>query len=192
MSIQISGKQMDIGESLTHQIELKISDSVDKYFGRGFSGTVVIEKHKNGFTTDCKIHLDSGITLQTKAQDSDPTLSFDKAFEKIEKRLRRYTRRLKAHNSESSPMESLSSASYRVVDTQSDSELDDTLSPAIIAESSHSVPTMVVASAVMHLELTEEPVLVFKNADGGRINVVYWRKDGNIGWIDTMGTMNTT
>ena len=36
----------------------------------------------------------------------------------------------------------------------------------------------------MKLDLTEMPVVMFKNADNGRINVVYKRGDGHIGWID--------
>jgi hypothetical protein len=36
----------------------------------------------------------------------------------------------------------------------------------------------------MHLDLTESPFLVFRNAGTGGINVVYRRNDGHIGWID--------
>lgn len=98
MTIQISGKQMDIGESLTAQIQTRLEQAVAKYFGRGFSANVTIEKQKNGFTADCKLHLDSGVNLQTSAADNNPTTSFDKAFEKIEKQLRRYTRKIKNHH----------------------------------------------------------------------------------------------
>ena len=45
--------------------------------------------------------------------------------------------------------------------------------------------TMTVASAVMALDMTDNPVLVFRNAGNNEVNVVYRRTDGNIGWIDT-------
>jgi len=41
-----------------------------------------------------------------------------------------------------------------------------------------------VAEAVMQLDMTDSPVLVFTNAGNGQVNVVYRRADGNIGWID--------
>jgi hypothetical protein len=57
-------------------------------------------------------------------------------------------------------------------------------SPLVIAETSKSVLTMPVAMAVMQLDLTENPALLFRNAAHGGLNMVYRRADGNIGWID--------
>jgi hypothetical protein len=41
---------------------------------------------------------------------------------------------------------------------------------------------------VMHLKLTDAPVLMFLNAAHGDFNVVFRRADGNIGWLDPRGT----
>jgi len=43
-----------------------------------------------------------------------------------------------------------------------------------------------VGEAVMQMELADEAVLIFKNESHNRLNVVYKRKDGNIGWIDPL------
>ena len=43
---------------------------------------------------------------------------------------------------------------------------------------------MTVGFAVMELDLTGSPVVVFRNASHGRMNIVYRRSDGNVGWID--------
>jgi hypothetical protein len=54
----------------------------------------------------------------------------------------------------------------------------------VIAETKMSVRTMPVSMAVMQLDLSESPVVMFRNAANGALNVVYRRGDGNIGWID--------
>jgi hypothetical protein len=36
----------------------------------------------------------------------------------------------------------------------------------------------------MRLDVSDEPVLLFRNNAHGELNVVYRRKDGNIGWVD--------
>jgi hypothetical protein len=54
----------------------------------------------------------------------------------------------------------------------------------VIAETRASVKTMPVAMAVMQLELTEAPALMFRNAAHGGLNMVFRRDDGNIGWVD--------
>jgi hypothetical protein len=45
-----------------------------------------------------------------------------------------------------------------------------------------------VAEAVMELDMTGAPVMCFLNDGSGRVNVVYRRPDGNIGWIDPPST----
>ena len=176
---------MDIGESLSTRIEDRMTEAVDKYFGHGFSGNVTIEKQGSFFVSDCMIHLDSGVVLQTSAREPDPSQSFDRAAEKIEKRLRRYKRKLKDHNTGNGSGADLMNAAYTVMSTPDDEELAEDFAPAVVAESSTSVRTQTVAMAVMQLELMDEPVNVFRNAGSGAINVVYRRTDGNIGWVDT-------
>ena len=184
MTLRISGKHMDIGDSLKSKIEGRIADAVDKYFGHGFSGHVTMEKQGSSFVADCMLHLDSGVMLQASARENDPHVSFEKAAERIEKRLRRYKRKLKDHHAGHSPADD-AAAAYSVMSTPAeDEEIEEDFNPLVIAESSVAVRTQTVAMAVMQLELMDEPVNVFKNAGSGGVNVVYRRSDGNIGWVD--------
>ncbi|MEM8749151.1 MAG: ribosome-associated translation inhibitor RaiA [Pseudomonadota bacterium] len=183
MSLRISGKHMDIGDALKGRIDDRINEAVDKYFGHGFSGHVTIEKQGAFFDTDCLVRLDSGVTLQTSAREPDAHASFDKAAEKIEKRLRRYKRKLKDHHAGNGSDQN--DVAYSVMSTpDEDTEIEEDFAPLVVAEGSVSVRTQTVAMAVMQLELMDEPVNVFKNAGNGAINVVYRRSDGNIGWVD--------
>ena len=54
----------------------------------------------------------------------------------------------------------------------------------VIAEHKTPLRKMPVSAAVVELDFTGAPVLVFRHAGSGRVNVVYRRPDGNIGWID--------
>ena len=56
--------------------------------------------------------------------------------------------------------------------------------PVIIAESTTVLKQLSVSEAVMDLDLTGAPVVVFRHASQGRVNLVYRRPDGNVGWID--------
>ncbi|NKB54302.1 MAG: ribosome-associated translation inhibitor RaiA [Rhizobiaceae bacterium] len=183
MTLRISGKHMDIGESLKGKIEDRIGDAVNKYFGHGFNGHVNMEKQGAFFHCDCLLNLDSGITLQTSAREPDAHASFEKAAERIEKRLRRYKRKLKDHHAGNNAQDQ--SVAYSVMSTpDDDEEITEDFAPLVVAESSISVRTQTVAMAVMQLELMDQPVNVFKNAASGEVNVVYRRVDGNIGWVD--------
>ena len=188
MSLRISGKHMDVGEALTGRIEDRIGDAVEKYFGHGFSGHVTMEKQGSFFIADCLLNLDSGVTLQASAREPDAHASFEKAAERIEKRLRRYKRKLKDHHSNGGTPEQISAA-YTVMSTPADDEeVGEDFAPLVVAEGATSVRTQTVAMAVMQLELMDEPVNVFKNAANGSVNIVYRRSDGNVGWIDPAAT----
>src|SRR5262249_60818451 len=56
--------------------------------------------------------------------------------------------------------------------------------PVIIAESTTALKRLSVSEAVMELDMTGAPVLVFRHAGHGRVNLVYRRPDGHIGRID--------
>lgn len=183
MTLNVSGKQMNVGEALTERIHERIGDAVEKYFGHGFSGQVTMEKSGHWYDCDCMIHLDSGVVLQASAKAQEPTSAFEDTADKIEKRLRRYKRRLKDHHSKAESRQD--AAVYSVVERPAeDEEVPADYNPVIIAESVTTMNTQSVAQAVVQLDLTDHPVVVFKNAANGATNVVYRRADGNIGWID--------
>ena len=111
-------------------------------------------------------------------------------MEKLEKRVRRYKRRLRNHHADhKSPLPAEDATQYVLAPLQAEteSETDTTeadAGPLVIAETTVPVRTMPVSMAVMQLDLSESPVIMFRNAASGELNVVYRRKDGNVGWID--------
>jgi len=182
MGLRISGKNLDLGEALRGQVQDRISDAMTKYFGGGFSGHVTVAKDGAGFRTECSLHLDSGIVLQSAGEAPDAYASFDQAADRIETRLKRYKNRLRDHHADADNGDPLSyvvfeSPNYGVEEAEG-------WSPVIVAESTKPLRRMTVGFAVMELDLTGAPVVVFRHASHGRVNIVYRRSDGNVGWID--------
>jgi ribosomal subunit interface protein len=95
MPFRISGKNLDIGVALRQRVNARLVEALEKYFDRGYSGHVTVEKDGFGFRTECAIHLDSGVTLEAEAMAADAYASADQAAIRLEKQLRRYKRRLK-------------------------------------------------------------------------------------------------
>jgi ribosomal subunit interface protein len=185
MSLRITGKNMDIGTALRGHVEDKLSDAVAKYFSGGYSGHVTMEREGSGFRTDCSIHLDSGAIMQSTGLSVDPHQSADQASARLEKRLRRYKRRLKDHHQDKSERVAMAAASYvTFASPDEDEEPSEDFAPTVVAETETEVKTLTVASAVLDLDFSGAPLVMFKNAATGQINVVYRRNDGNIGWID--------
>ncbi len=198
MNVQVSGKNMDIGDALRTRIAGELVAGIGKYFERGGSAEVVVRKEGFQFCVDIVTLLASGQQVVAYGQGGDAHAAFDDAMTKIEKRVRRYKRRLTNHHPHlggpRSPAESAPLVVLRATDQDDELGDDDwgydgsagNGAPAamIIAETESPLKTETVSMAVMDLDLADAPVVVFRNAAHGGISVVYRRKDGNIGWID--------
>ena len=192
MAFRVSGKNIEVGEALRERISARVLEALEKYFDGGFSGHATVGKEAFGFHTECVVHLDSGIVLRADSMAADAYLSADQAADNLEKRLRRYHRRLKDYHGggrgngrtpDDIPM--VDAPSYVIAAPQHDDEDEAAaFNPVIIAESTTALKRCSVSEAVTELDMTGVPVIVFRHANHGRINLVYRRADGNVGWID--------
>jgi ribosomal subunit interface protein len=186
MSFRISGQNLDVGTALRGRINDRLAEAMSKYFDGGYSGHLTLARDGFGFRTDCAIHLDSKITLHAEGMASDAYASADQAALRIEKRLRRYHRRLKDHRAERTDgSAAIEAASYVIAAPEHDDETGiDGFTPVVIAETTTTLKQLSVSDAVTELDMTGAPVLVFRHAKHGGINIVYRRADGHFGWID--------
>jgi len=184
MPFRVSGKNIDIGEALRERVSGRVVEALSKYFDGGYSGHVTVEKEGFGFRTECAIHLDSGIVLHTEANAADAYASADQAALRIEKRLRRYKRRLKDRHNARVNGNGVDAPSYVIEAPSHDDDEVTEFNPVIVAESTTVLKQLSVSEAVMELDMTGAPVVVFRHASHGRVNLVYRRPDGNIGWVD--------
>lgn len=185
MRYQISGKQIDIGEALQTHVRTEIGELVEKYAGRPTEAQVVFSKTGNEFACETVIHLSTGLTVQATGRAHEIYAAFESCAEKMDKQLRRYKRRLKDHHKDRvQPVELSDAGSYILAPAEEDESSGADANPVIVAEMQAKIPSLSVGDAVMQMELAHAPVLVFRNEKHNRINVVYQRDDGNVGWID--------
>jgi ribosomal subunit interface protein len=195
MTLRISGKSISIGEALRDRVSDRTEEVLRKYFDGNYSGHITLSKDGFGFRTDCALHLDSGITLEADSNAVDAYASADQALLMMEKRLRRYKSRLKDRSARKAYVASaalaemgaptLDAPSYIIEAPASDGEDEvDGYNAVIIAEATTSLKRLSVSEAVMELDLTGAACMVFQHGSSGRVNIIYRRADGNVGWID--------
>ena len=191
MALRISGKNINIGEALRTHVSDRLNAATGKYFDGSVAGHVTIEPEGSGYRTDCTLHLASGVTLQAEGRAQEVYASFDQTAARIESRLRRYKRKLKdrsaAQQRDNGAVPTGEPIRYTVLgalDEIEEAPSEHDFKPAVIAESDKFLQKLSVSAAVLELDLTGAPVLAFRHASSGRVNVIYRRLDGNIGWID--------
>lgn len=194
MQISVKGKQLDVGDSLRSHVEANLIRSVAKYFSRPIEAQVVFSRDAHRLRADISVHAGRGITLQGHGLAEDAYVAFDGAAEHLQKRLRRYKRRLvDQHHGRGSARADVSveadettpaRAYVLAQDGEGSSGESADGQPAIVAEMPLDIPKLTVGEAVMRLDLGELPALMFRNRAHDRINMIYRRPDGTIGWVD--------
>jgi ribosomal subunit interface protein len=184
MQITVTGKQIDVGDFLRNHATAETTAIVEKYFDRAIEAHVVFGRERHLIHAEISVHAGRGLTVQSSGEAEDAYAAFDSAAERLGKRLRRHKRRLKKHHGRAKEgVEEAPSATTYVL------AADDAAEPAgdeplVIAEMRTNVPQVSVMEAVMRLDLADLPALLFRNSAHGNLNLVYRRRDGNIGWID--------
>ena len=193
MQVEVTGKHVDVGEALRVRVSDEIINSIGKYFERDGGGAdVVVTREGAAFKVDCAVTLASGQQLTTHGLGADAHVAFDAALERLDKRIRRYKRRLTDAHLKRRARQAETAAYFVLAPPTADDEEDEGdeagepsfPEPMVIAETEKPVETMTVSMAVLELDLTESQTIVFRNAAHGHLSVVYRRPDGNIGWID--------
>jgi ribosome hibernation promoting factor len=190
MTLRVSGKNMDIGDALRKHIESRIEAVLEKYRAGPAAGHVTIEREGSGFRADCALHLKTGATVQADSRAHDPYASFDRAADLVESQIRRHRERLVDHHASGAAdarrglEQTARPPGAKDGEAVPEQESAPELHPAVIAEPAPPFKKMTVSGAAKELDSTNAKIIFFRHASDGRMNVVYRRPDGNIGWID--------
>jgi len=189
MHITVTGKQIDVGDALRRHTQAAVEDIAEKYFGNALEAHVVFSREAHLIQCDLQVHVGRGILVRSEADANEAYAAFDIAAERIDKRLRRYKRRLRDHHAQDKQRERAETLGRTYVLQPGEDETAPPLKaehpqPIVIAEMETPIPQLSVSEAVMRLDLADLPALMFRNSARGTLNVIYRRRDGNIGWID--------
>ena len=191
MQVSISGIRVDVGEAFKTHVNTALTALNDKHGVDPIDVKVQLSKEAHQFRSDVVSHLGAGVVMRSHCLAIDPHTSFDGAMDNLAKRLRRHKGRLAAYHKHHGTRRNKQMVPYYVIqpgDTAEGSPIQEDAAPPIIAEIKAEIPTITVSDAVMKLDLSQEPAMMFYNKSHGGLNMVYHRSDGNIGWVDPHNT----
>jgi len=178
MNIHITGKRIDVTDAMKEYVEKKITklaknltDVID------VNVTMHLERYRHVAEITISAHH---LTVRGKGDTTDMYTSIDMACARIEKQLARYRGRIQARRAPRA--EKLAEATMTVYDHQALAGEADTR--VVVKVDKISVKPMAIEEAVMEMDLLNQDFLVFKNAETDEVNVIYHRRDGDVGLIE--------
>ena len=186
VNVVISGRHMSLGSSIQSYITDRMQ-VVDKYINRlGTKAHAMIDKKKNHFIVEIVLNNISSKSVVSHSKNFDVYKCVDSAIDKVVSQLKRRKRDV---NHKSIRAGEKFSYDDNVADNIADN-IDENgydakeKSSAVIREDSYSVKSFSVAEAVLQMNNSSDPAFVFINRKNGHVNMLYHRKDSNIGWLD--------
>jgi putative sigma-54 modulation protein len=180
MQLSVTFRHMEASEAIKEYTADKLA-RIKKYFRDPIRAQIVLatERHRNH--VDVKITLHNGLAIQGREVNDDMYAAIDLVMDKIERQVRRYKDKITSHRPTAGP-EIL--VHHEVMEPPPDDQPEsDAL--RIIQSSKFFAKPMTPEEAIMQMNLLSNNFLVFTNADTRDVNVVYKRRDGNYGLIET-------
>lgn len=169
MRIEIIGRDYSVAERLREVVTRKL-EKLDKYFDDDAQAKVVCRKEKGDRMT-MEITVSFGGRLVRSEYVSDNMYdNVDVILPKIERQIQKHRTKL--------------SRKLRP-DAFADSEIEkEVVQKSPVREKSFELIPMTIDEAMMQLDLLDHDFFVFLNVDNGKVNVVYKRRDTEVGLIN--------
>lgn len=172
MRISISGKNLEVSDSLRETAEKKLS-KLSRYFPEDTEAQVTLSIERNRHIVEVTIPYEGRI-LRAEEYSADMYASLDNVGDKLEKQAERYrTRFAKAQRA----AKAAPAAAFAPVE-------EEEKAPRIVRNKKFEIRPMSEEEAMLQMEMLGHSFFVFENAATGEINVLYARKDGNYGLIE--------
>ena len=177
MQITTTFRHMEPSDALKSYAEEKL-DRVKKYIDEPIVAQVFLTVEKIRHMAEVTLTA-KGITIKASEETNDMYAAVDAVVDKIERQMRRYKERIKAHKPSTDTRERQVQKSIVAAES-----IEQSREPVVIKTKTFSIKPMSVDEAVMQMDLLHKDFLVFTDAATEHINVIYRRKDGNYGLIE--------
>jgi ribosome hibernation promoting factor len=174
MQVNVIGRHIEVTDALKQYTTEKFS-RLDKYLPKAVQAVITLAVVKKVHHIAEAVIKSNGVLIQASEETEEMYSAIDLLVEKIERRVRRYKEKLVDHKHHAGKQESPSG--------EPSPHAEDRI-PQIIKNKRFDLKPMQPEEAVMQMELLDKDFFIFSNVASGQINVIYKRKDGNVGLIE--------
>lgn len=173
----IRGKNIEITPALKDYVEKRVG-KVTKYFDQVGEITVLLTVSKGRHIVEVTVPV-HGVLLRGEEATMDMYTSIDLVIEKLERQIHKHKTKLEKR------FRAGSFKSEVVGEALVTNKADESADYSVVKTKRFAVKPMDVQEAIMQMNMVNHDFFVFRDASTEDINVVYRRKDGNYGLIES-------
>ena len=174
MKLSIQARNMSVTPAITKRIEKK-TETMGKYLWPETEMQVKMRKEKNDLrVVEITVPMGKNVILRSESADENLFLAIDKALAKMERQIRKHRTKLGKNLREEIP-----DVPEYIEEDQGEEE-----GRKVVKQKTFPVRPMSVEDAAIEMELLGHSFFAFVNIDTEQTNVLYLRKDGNLGLLE--------
>jgi putative sigma-54 modulation protein len=179
MNIIVTGRHLEVTQALRSYAEEKIK-KVGKYFNHVTEAIITLSVEKYRHKAEVQLRA-NGVLIQAEEVTGEMYSSIDRVMDKIERQVKKFKEKITRHHKGRGEETALP----KETSTPETPEKEEG-PPKIIRKKRFAMKPMSPEEAVMQMELLDKDFFIFANDSTGDINVIYRRKDGNVGLIEPL------
>ncbi len=192
--ITVTGRHVDITDAMREYAEKKV-EGLHLDYPKIIEAKVIldVQPHHNRHIAEIILFCANHITIEAHSETHDMYASIDETIGKIARRMRKYkTRLLRKHRPrKNDAIHHLSEAVFpgafldgEVPESETEEASEEDVEPVIVHKENYRIRPLYQDEAMVEMELSEKPFVVFRNAKTDKLSVLYRRKDGDYGMIE--------
>ncbi|MGE3954702.1 MAG: ribosome-associated translation inhibitor RaiA [Parachlamydiales bacterium] len=193
--IEVMGRNVQVTEGMKQHAYDKLA-KIERFADRILQIHCTMDIHKLEHRVDLVLWLDN-TKIKVSASSHDMYASIDKAAQRLERKVRRYHARIRAHHAKGmqpakmevevvrSPDLSFLEDLNDEIEEENLREIEEALKPhEIVARETMPLKTLNYQEAVMKMDLSGDAFMLFINESDRKLKAIYRRDDGNYGIIE--------
>ncbi|MEM1083495.1 MAG: ribosome-associated translation inhibitor RaiA [Verrucomicrobiota bacterium] len=179
MPITVTVRHETVTDSLREYAHKKI-EGLHLDYPRIIEAKAILDVQKNRHIAEILLFCANHIVIEAHTEGPDMYAAIDETIDKIARRMRKQKTRLlkkrRPHRNES--IRYIDESFYDETALDHPEESDKDPEPFIVHTDNYRIRTMYKEDAVMELELTDRPFVLYKSARTSKLTILYRRKDG--------------
>jgi len=180
LPIQVTGRHIVVTEPMKEYVVKKV-EGLHLDYPRIIEAQVVLNVEKHRHLAEMVLHCANHITIEASAETTDMYASIDQVMAKVAQQMRKYkTKIMRQHRPRKGEVRHIEEQVFSLdgFDLHEESE------PMHVQTEQFPVKPMYLDEAVLQLEMSDRPFVVFNNARNNKVNVLYRRNQTGFGLIE--------
>lgn len=191
--ITINGRNVFVTEAMKNHALQKLS-KLDHFHNHITELHVTLDIQKLEHTCTIVLKFDH-FKVKVACSSSDMYASIDKAVDKLKSKIERWKSRIQDHHKKGlkvvdmevnvlrRPFDAVEEFNEEIESENKKEILGEYLPPKIIGNSKRALKYLTAEEAIMKMELSDDPFMIFRGEEDRKLKVIYRRNDGNYGLI---------